>query len=145
MTFTRPPAADCRGGKAGDACSTNRRTGSRTEGRDAFTKRRFSVLQNDTSPQPDGVGDSEGIVVGLCEIGGLTGHRSVCKRGGCYVGYANRRMHTRDATSVLGSSASPDARAAFSGLNELSFVTCARTQLGHVARVIDLQHNLQCN
>jgi hypothetical protein len=67
MTFTRPPAADCRGGKAVEACSTKRRTGSTTEGRDAFTKRPFSVLQNESSPQPDGVGDSEseGIVVGL--------------------------------------------------------------------------------
>ena len=75
MRLMRPPAADCRGGKAGAACSTKCRTGNRVEGRDALIKTFLNDLKNENSPQPDGVGDSEGIVVRACEVGELTEHR----------------------------------------------------------------------
>jgi len=81
MTLTRLPAADCRGGKAGAACSTKRRTGNRTEGRDALINMFLNDLQTEDSPQPDGVGGSEGIVVGVCEVGELTEHQLACKKG----------------------------------------------------------------
>ena len=63
ITFRRPPAADCRGGKAGDACTTNRKKGERTEGLGALAKRRLNSLQKENSPQSADVGDSEDIVV----------------------------------------------------------------------------------
>jgi len=65
MTLRRPPTADCRGGKAGDACSTICRIGMRTkvEGRYDLVNRPLNAPQNESSPQLVGTGDSEGIVV----------------------------------------------------------------------------------
>jgi len=63
ITFSRPPAADCRGGKAGDACTTNRKMGESTEGLGALAKRRLNTPQKENIPQSADVGDSEDIVV----------------------------------------------------------------------------------
>jgi len=63
MTLSRPLAADCKGGNAEDARSTNCSTGIRTEGRGALTKRLLNALQNENSPQPEDIGDSEDIRV----------------------------------------------------------------------------------
>ena len=54
---------DCRGGKAGDACTTNRKKGERTEGLGALTKRRLNTPQKENIPQSADVEDSEDIVV----------------------------------------------------------------------------------
>ena len=61
MILRSPPAADCSGGKADDARTTRSRTGKRVEGRSALAKRLLNTPQN--SPQLEGIGDSDGMVV----------------------------------------------------------------------------------
>jgi len=55
MTLSSPPVADCRWGKAGDACCTSRRTAMIFEGRGAMV-RRLNASRNE-NPRPEVIED----------------------------------------------------------------------------------------